>query len=126
MVVMEEMEPLDHRDNVDCKVLLVHKVHLVPGVLESHTPGGGRPPAQVYQELNWFIKEELEGVFTIIEEVEQTISVCLKTQSTLLDLQVELETTAMCLELNMRVQYQVSMITMYPVQYAMHPLGQLS
>ena len=76
-------------------------------MLESHTPGGGRPPAQVYQELSWFIKEELEGVFTIIEEVEQTISVCLKTQSTLLDLQVELEITAMCMELNMRTQYKV-------------------
>ena len=37
--------------------LLVYKVHLVPGVLESHTLGGGRPPVQVYQELNWFIKE---------------------------------------------------------------------
>ena len=125
MVVMEEMEPLDHRDNVDHRVLLVYKAHLVPGVLESHTPGGGRPPAQVYQELNWFIEEELEGVIIPIKEVEQTTSVCLKTQSTLLDLQVELEATAMCLELNMRVQYQVAMITMYPVQYAMHLLGQL-
>ena len=57
MVVMEEMEPLDHRDHVDCKVLLVHKVHLVPGVLESHTPGGGRPPAQVYQNVPDVSKE---------------------------------------------------------------------
>ena len=86
MVVMEEMEPLDHRVYVDYRVLLVYKVHLVPGVLESHTPGGGRPPAQVYQKLNWFMLEELEGVFTFNKEVEQTTSVCLKTQSTLSDL----------------------------------------
>ena len=70
MVVMEEMEPLDHRDYVDYRELLVYKVHLVPRVLESHTPGGGRPPAQVYQELNCFMLEELEGVVLPIKEAE--------------------------------------------------------
>ena len=104
MVVMEEMEPLDHRDHEDHRVLLVYKVHLVPGVLESPTLGGEGPPVKTHQELIWCMLEELEVVAMISMEVEQTTSVCLKIQSTLLDIQMELGTTTMCMEQSINTQ----------------------
>ncbi len=47
------------------------------------TLGGGGPPAQAQEELNWCTREWLLEVVTATKEEEPTISVCQRTLSTL-------------------------------------------
>ena len=59
----------------------VHKVHLVPVVVEWSTPGGEGQPAQTHQELNWSMQEELVEAITATVEGEPITCACLITHS---------------------------------------------
>ena len=69
-------------------------------------------PAQLLQELSWCTVEELEGVTSFTEEVQQTISACLWIRSTLY---LESGTTTTFMEQSMKVLFKELTSTMFPV-----------